>query len=44
MRLPPMPSPNRPELLFDGNETLLDLSKLGRAINEGCGSESAFTQ
>ena len=40
-----MPSPTRPELLlFDVNETLLDLSKLRRAINEEFSSEAAFTQ
>jgi len=40
-----MPSPNRPQvLLFDVNETLLDLSPLRQAINQEFGFEFAFTQ
>ena len=40
-----MPSPTRPELLlFDVNETLLDLSKLRQAINQEFASEFAFKQ
>jgi len=40
-----MPNPTRPELLlFDVNETLLDLSKPRQAINQEFGAESAFTQ
>ncbi|MBT9392629.1 haloacid dehalogenase type II [Hymenobacter sp. NST-14] len=40
-----MPALPRPELLlFDVNETLLDLDKLRRALNQEFGSESAFRQ
>jgi len=40
-----MPSPNRPQvLLFDVNETLLDLRPLRQAINQEFNSEFAFTQ
>jgi 2-haloacid dehalogenase len=39
------PAPNRPKLLiFDVNETLLDLGKLQRAINQEFQSEMAFKQ
>ena len=38
-------APNRPELLiFDVNETLLDLSKLQQAINQEFNAEIAFKQ
>lgn len=38
-------TPNRPKLLiFDVNETLLDLSKLQRAINQEFHAETAFKQ